>query len=157
MEPESQLVIALVGYQERSGKSFSEFRTGPDYLEFLVDRREDLNDWAERLTGLGLPHSRVKEPGYTGTPSSPFATPTTSSSSSSGGHQPNKSPTEPVNCGTTYNFALPKWASWREAARASFATAPLPITDYPSLIRSHCHFDGLRRTARQCVTRRISG
>jgi glyoxylase I family protein len=65
VEPESQLVLALVGHQEHSGEQFSEFRTGLDHLEFLVDRREDLNDWAERLNGLGIPHSGVKEPGYT--------------------------------------------------------------------------------------------
>ncbi len=65
VEPESQLVLALVGHQEHSGEPFSEFRTGLDHLEFLVDRREDLNDWAERLNGLGIPHSGVKEPGYT--------------------------------------------------------------------------------------------
>jgi catechol 2,3-dioxygenase-like lactoylglutathione lyase family enzyme len=65
VEPESQLVLALVGHQGHSGEQFSEFRTGLDHLEFLVDRREDLNDWAERLNGLGIPHSGVKEPGYT--------------------------------------------------------------------------------------------
>ena len=65
VEPESQFVLALVGHQEHSGEQFSEFRTGLDHLEFLVDRREDLNDWAERLNGLGIPNSGVKEPGYT--------------------------------------------------------------------------------------------
>jgi glyoxylase I family protein len=65
VEPESQFVLALVGHQEHSGEQFSEFRTGLDHLEFLVDRREDLNGWAERLDGLGIPHSGVKAPGYT--------------------------------------------------------------------------------------------
>ena len=65
VEPESQFVLALVGHHEHSDEPFSEFRTGLDHLEFLVDRREDLNDWAERLNVLGIPHSGVKEPGYT--------------------------------------------------------------------------------------------
>ena len=65
VDPESQFVLALVGHQEHSGELFSEFRTGLDHLEFLVDRREDLNDWAERLNGLGISHSGVKELKYT--------------------------------------------------------------------------------------------
>ena len=65
VEPDNQFVLALVGHQEHSGEQFSEFRTGLDHLEFLVDRREDLNDWVERLNRLGIPHSGLKEPGYT--------------------------------------------------------------------------------------------
>jgi glyoxylase I family protein len=65
VEPESQLVLCLVGHREHSGEPFSEFRTGLDHLEFLVDRREDLDEWAERLNRLEIPHSGVKEPGYT--------------------------------------------------------------------------------------------
>jgi glyoxylase I family protein len=30
-----------------------------------VDRRQDLNGWAERLNRLGISHSGVKEPEYT--------------------------------------------------------------------------------------------
>lgn len=65
VEPKSQLVLCLVGHQEHSGAPFSEYQTGLDHLEFLVDRREDLNEWAERMNGLGIPHSGVKEPAYT--------------------------------------------------------------------------------------------
>jgi glyoxylase I family protein len=65
IEPESQLVLCLVGHQEHSGEPFSEFHTGLDHLEFLVDRREDLYEWAARLTQLGIAHSGVKEPEYT--------------------------------------------------------------------------------------------
>jgi catechol-2,3-dioxygenase len=65
VEPESKLVLCLVGHKEHSGEPFSEFRTGLDHLEFLVDHREDLDDWAERLNRLGIPHSGVKEPEYT--------------------------------------------------------------------------------------------
>ena len=65
LEPHSQLVLCLVGHHEHSGEPFSEFRTGLDHLEFLVDRREDLDEWAERLNRLEIPHSGVKEPDYT--------------------------------------------------------------------------------------------
>jgi glyoxylase I family protein len=64
VEPRSQLVLCLVGHQEHSGERFSEFQTGLDHLEFLVNRREDLNEWTERLNCLGIPHSGIKEPEY---------------------------------------------------------------------------------------------
>ena len=65
VDSESQLVLCLVGHQEHSGDRFSEFHMGLDHLEFLVDRREDLDEWAKRLTQLGISHSGVKEPEYT--------------------------------------------------------------------------------------------
>ena len=65
VEPRSQLVLCLVGHEANQGERFSELRTGLDHLEFLVDRREDLDEWAARLTRLGIEHSGVKEPGYT--------------------------------------------------------------------------------------------
>jgi glyoxylase I family protein len=65
VEPRSRLVLCLVGHREHSGQPFSEFRTGLDHLEFLVDRHEDLNEWAQKLDRLGIPHSGVKELEYT--------------------------------------------------------------------------------------------
>jgi catechol 2,3-dioxygenase-like lactoylglutathione lyase family enzyme len=64
-EPQSQLVLCLVGHATNLGEPFSEFRTGLDHLEFLVARREDLDEWAARLDELGIEHSGVKEPPYT--------------------------------------------------------------------------------------------
>ena len=64
-EPESQFVLALVGHAGNQGEPFSEFRTGLDHLEFLVDRREDLDEWATKLDELGIQHSGVKTPEYT--------------------------------------------------------------------------------------------
>jgi glyoxylase I family protein len=64
VERDSQLVLCLVGHQAHSGERFSEFHTGLDHLEFLVDRREDLNEWEEKLNRLGVPHSGIKEPEY---------------------------------------------------------------------------------------------
>jgi catechol-2,3-dioxygenase len=64
VEPQSRLVLCLVGHAGNSGEPFSELRTGLDHLEFLVDRRRDLDDWADRLSQLGIPHSGVKELDY---------------------------------------------------------------------------------------------
>jgi len=65
VEPQSELVLCLVGHATNRGEAFSEFRTGLDHLEFLVDGREDLKEWADRLDELGIPHSGVKELDYT--------------------------------------------------------------------------------------------
>lgn len=64
-EPSSGLVLCLVGHATNPGEPFSEFRTGLDHLEFLVARRDDLEEWAARLDELGIAHSGVKEPPYT--------------------------------------------------------------------------------------------
>jgi glyoxylase I family protein len=65
VEPKSQLVLCLVGHADNEEEPFSEFRTGLDHLEFLVARREDLDEWAARLIQLGIEHSGVKELDYT--------------------------------------------------------------------------------------------
>jgi catechol 2,3-dioxygenase-like lactoylglutathione lyase family enzyme len=65
VEPGSGLVLCLVGHADNPGEEFSEFRTGLDHLEFLVERRDDLREWAERLDELGIAHSGVKELDYT--------------------------------------------------------------------------------------------
>lgn len=65
VEPRSEFVLCLVGHATNPGEPFSEFRTGLDHLEFVVARRDDLHDWAERLDELGIAHSAVKELSYT--------------------------------------------------------------------------------------------
>jgi hypothetical protein len=45
-------------HQGHSAERFSEFHPGLDHLEFLLDRREDLNEWAAKLTRL---ESRTRE------------------------------------------------------------------------------------------------
>jgi catechol 2,3-dioxygenase-like lactoylglutathione lyase family enzyme len=65
VEPRSGLVLCLVGYENNDGEPFSEFRTGLDHLEFVVSRREDLDEWVDRLDQLGIEHSGVKELEYT--------------------------------------------------------------------------------------------
>lgn len=64
-EPASGFVLCLVGHPSGDGSRFDETRTGLDHLEFLVDRREDLDGWATRLDRLGIEHSGVKQPGHT--------------------------------------------------------------------------------------------
>ena len=64
VEPNSRLVLCLVGHAGNRGESFSEFHTGLDHLEFLVERREDLDEWADRLSRLRIEHSGVKELDY---------------------------------------------------------------------------------------------
>lgn len=65
LEPRSEFVLCLVGHAANSGEEFSEFRTGLDHLEFVVARREDLVEWANRLDEMGVSHSGVKEFDYT--------------------------------------------------------------------------------------------
>ena len=64
-EPESGLVLCLVGHPANPGEPFREFVTGLDHLEFIVDSRAELHEWAHRLDDLGIAHSGVKEPSYT--------------------------------------------------------------------------------------------
>ena len=65
VEPKSQLVLCLVGHQDHSGERFSEFRIGFDHLEFLVDRKDNLEEWVEKLNRLQIPNSGVKQPEHT--------------------------------------------------------------------------------------------
>jgi len=65
IEPNSQFVLCLVGHEKHSGERFDEFRTGLDHLEFLVDRKDDLDEWEEKLNRLKIPNSGVKQPQHT--------------------------------------------------------------------------------------------
>jgi len=64
-DPVSGFILGLVGHGANSGDAFSETNTGLDHLEFLVDRREDLDEWAARLDNLGIAHSGIKDLNYT--------------------------------------------------------------------------------------------
>jgi catechol-2,3-dioxygenase len=64
-EPATGFILGLVGHATNSGEAFNETNAGLDHLEFLVDRRDDLDGWAERLNELGIPHSGVKDLDYT--------------------------------------------------------------------------------------------
>src|SRR5947209_9498686 len=58
-------ILGLVGHATNSGGAFNETNTGLDHLEFLVGRREDLDEWAGRLDERGIPHSGIKDLDYT--------------------------------------------------------------------------------------------
>ena len=65
VEPDSGLVLCLVGHRSNPGDGFSELHTGLDHLEFLVERMEDLERWAQQLDALGIANSGVKRLDYT--------------------------------------------------------------------------------------------
>jgi catechol 2,3-dioxygenase-like lactoylglutathione lyase family enzyme len=58
-------ILGLVGHASSSGEAFNETNTGLDHLELLVERREDLDEWAARLDELGIAHSGIKDLDYT--------------------------------------------------------------------------------------------
>ncbi len=64
-EPESAFVLCLVGHAANAGDEFDDHRTGLDHLEFIVDERKDLDEWAAHLDEMGVEHSGVKEFDYT--------------------------------------------------------------------------------------------
>jgi glyoxylase I family protein len=65
VDPTSGLILCLVGHSDNPGDPFSELRTGLDHLELLVERREDVQEWADHLDALGVAHSGVKHLDYT--------------------------------------------------------------------------------------------
>jgi len=58
-EPRTRLVLCLVGHASNKGERFSESHTGLDHLEFLVDRRDDLDEWVEKPNRLAIRHPGV--------------------------------------------------------------------------------------------------
>jgi len=67
VEPASGLKLCLLDHPEHRGDRFDRFderRTGLDHLEFLVESRQDLDEWVARLDEFGIAHSGIKEPGY---------------------------------------------------------------------------------------------
>lgn len=64
-DPTAGFVLGLVGHTTTPPDSFDETRIGLDHLEFLVEHREDLDAWVDRLDELGVAHSGVKDLDYT--------------------------------------------------------------------------------------------
>ncbi len=64
-EPTTGLEICLVHHAANPGDAFIEARTGLDHLEFFVAKRDDLDEWVERLDTLGVTHSGISAPSYT--------------------------------------------------------------------------------------------
>lgn len=61
----SGLELGLVEHDGATGALFDERRPGLDHLEFLVEHRSDLDEWARHLDARGIAHSGVKAPAYT--------------------------------------------------------------------------------------------
>ncbi|MGW6401499.1 VOC family protein [Streptomyces sp. NPDC055134] len=61
---DSGLVLAVHAPLRRSGDMFDPSRTGLDHLSLAVSDRTALESWAQRLDGLGVPRSPVRDAGY---------------------------------------------------------------------------------------------
>ena len=53
--------VGLVQHQSSSHEPFDETRTGLDHLDFVVSSRDQLDEWAQRFTELGVPFSPVAD------------------------------------------------------------------------------------------------
>ena len=59
--PGTSLFIGLDRHEANEAEDFSEHRTGLDHLAIAVERREDLDRWAEHLDRLGVRRSEVED------------------------------------------------------------------------------------------------
>lgn len=57
----TRLVIGLMSHSEGKKEKFDEKVTGLDHLCFLVDGKESVEEWAQRLTDKDVEHSGVNE------------------------------------------------------------------------------------------------
>jgi glyoxylase I family protein len=53
--------LGLVEHEKSSKRPFDETETGLDHLAFAVPTREELERWAGRLDGLGVPFSPIAD------------------------------------------------------------------------------------------------
>ncbi len=61
IHPRGGFQIGFIEHPQNSGEEFNEFATGLDHIEFEVSSHEDLERWLERLDGLSIPHSGIKD------------------------------------------------------------------------------------------------
>jgi glyoxylase I family protein len=61
---DSGFALAVMEPVSRSGDSFEPFRTGLNHFSLVVDGRDALDEWAQRLDEIGVPHSPVRDVGY---------------------------------------------------------------------------------------------
>ena len=59
--PGTSLFIGLHHHQGKGAGDFAEHRTGLDHLAIGVERREDLDRWAEHLDGHAVRRSAIEE------------------------------------------------------------------------------------------------
>ena len=59
--PATRLIIGLNQHDEIPVGTFDERNVGFDHVGFAVAERADLDEWEQRLTELGVPHSPVED------------------------------------------------------------------------------------------------
>lgn len=58
------MVLCLQQHRTNAGEPADATRTGVDHVAFRVDTRAELDEWAQHLAALGVPHSPVAERDY---------------------------------------------------------------------------------------------
>jgi glyoxylase I family protein len=61
VDPVSGLAIGLHHNEGNGGEAFDEARTGLDHIGFQVPDRASLDAWVEKLDGLGVAHSGIRD------------------------------------------------------------------------------------------------
>lgn len=64
MHPDSRFLIGLYNPPGASGDGFSPLRTGLDHFALAVENEDVLAAWMDRLDGLGVEHSPVRDLGH---------------------------------------------------------------------------------------------
>lgn len=59
--PDTRLIIGLNQHDIAPVDAFDERNFGLDHIGFAVAEREDLDEWEQRLSELGVPHSPVED------------------------------------------------------------------------------------------------
>lgn len=64
LHPASGTVLCLQQHFANAGELFAPQRTGLDHVAFRVGQRQELDEWAARLTAIDVPHSPVADRPY---------------------------------------------------------------------------------------------
>jgi len=62
--PGSRFLVGLVTHRQRSGDTFSPFRTGLDHLAFEVALEPELEAWIQHFDALEVAHSPIRDLGH---------------------------------------------------------------------------------------------
>ncbi len=62
--PTARFALGVRTHDSSDDAEFSEFRVGLDHLALQVDRRSELEKWAEHLDGCGVAHSAITDMPY---------------------------------------------------------------------------------------------
>ncbi|WP_219420117.1 VOC family protein [Pseudonocardia nigra] len=58
------MVLCLQQHHANAGEPADPARTGADHIAFRIGSRAELDEWAQRLDALGVPHSPVADRDY---------------------------------------------------------------------------------------------